>query len=314
MTVTAQCADNAHTTNSTSLIVTCTSEGNWSSETPHCQCDEGYNLVIVPEESNICEGNLSSRRCFCILCSAAQHYLTKLLSKYSATDVCTSCCCLFIHLDVDNAERNVSIGKTALVSLSAVSLLFILFLTTSTAVCVICLLKLRKKKTRERKKCSTTDVHSSKNVASKGTGDRSSPNQSSKDNRRAIAKARGLKCENNVAYEVSTYTHQHITEKGSKCSDTTSTASPTLSDVESKKSVTYKGAAEGVKQKGIMKMKTARLSTSDVECKKNEAYGGVIREVTLALQERSESSNIGVSPNKAYTICKPQKGAKTDCS
>ena len=212
---------------------------------------------------------------------------------------------------MDNAEQNVSIGKTALVSLSAVSLLFILFLTTSTAVCVICLLQLRKKKTRERTQCSTTDVHSSKNVASKGTGVRSSPNQSSKDNRRAITKARGLKCEKNVAYEVSTYTHQHITEKVSKCSDTTSTASPTLSDVESKKSVTYKGAAEGVKQKGIMKMKT---STS--ECKKNEAYGGVaagykvIREVTLALQERSESSNIRVSPNKAYTICKPQKGGQ----
>ena len=50
------------------------------------------------------------------------------------------------------------------------------------------------------------------------------------------------------------------------------------------------------------KKKAARMPVNDVECKKNEAYGGVaagykvIREVTL---EKSESSSIRVSPNKA---------------
>ena len=44
----------------------------------------------------------------------------------------------------------------------------------------------------------------------------------------------------------------------------------------------------------------------NVECKQNEAYGGVgagykvIREVALALQEVSGSSDVSVSPNEAY--------------
>ena len=46
VTVTTQCADNAHRTSS-SLSVSCTSSGNWSGTTPQCQCDTGYSAVAV---------------------------------------------------------------------------------------------------------------------------------------------------------------------------------------------------------------------------------------------------------------------------
>ena len=44
VSVTTQCADNAHRTSS-SLSVSCTSNGNWSGTTPQCQCDTGYHAV-----------------------------------------------------------------------------------------------------------------------------------------------------------------------------------------------------------------------------------------------------------------------------
>ena len=46
VTVNTQCADNAHRTSS-NLNVSCTSSGNWSGTTPHCQCDTGYCAVTV---------------------------------------------------------------------------------------------------------------------------------------------------------------------------------------------------------------------------------------------------------------------------
>ena len=46
VTVTTQCADNAHRTSS-SLSVSCTSSGSWSGTTPQCQCDTGYSAVTV---------------------------------------------------------------------------------------------------------------------------------------------------------------------------------------------------------------------------------------------------------------------------
>ena len=129
------------------------------------------------------------------------------------------------------------------------------------------------------------------------TGDRIGSNQSSNGD------TRGLECEKYVPYGMTTYMPQHTTGNVSK---TKSTASPTVNNVDCKKNAAYEGATEGVKQKGIMqrfaKKKAARMPVNDVECKKNEAYGGVaagykvIREVTL---EKSESSSIRVSPNKA---------------
>ena len=47
VTVTTQCADNAHTTDSNALKVTCDSHGNWSGVVPNCYCIEGYHDVTV---------------------------------------------------------------------------------------------------------------------------------------------------------------------------------------------------------------------------------------------------------------------------
>ena len=55
VTVTTQCADNAHIFNSTSLNVTCTSSGSWSGETPQCQCDKGYHSIKA-NGTHTCEG------------------------------------------------------------------------------------------------------------------------------------------------------------------------------------------------------------------------------------------------------------------
>ena len=46
VSVTTQCANNAHRTSS-SLNVSCTSSGNWSGTTPQCQCDTGYHVATV---------------------------------------------------------------------------------------------------------------------------------------------------------------------------------------------------------------------------------------------------------------------------
>ena len=46
VTITTQCADNAHSTSST-LNVRCTSSGTWSGATPHCECDSDYRTATV---------------------------------------------------------------------------------------------------------------------------------------------------------------------------------------------------------------------------------------------------------------------------
>ena len=55
VTVTTQCADNAHRTSS-SLSVSCTSRGSWSGTTPRCQCDTRYRAVTVGGRQ-ICKGS-----------------------------------------------------------------------------------------------------------------------------------------------------------------------------------------------------------------------------------------------------------------
>ena len=53
VTVTVQCADNAHSTIGTNI--TCMSDGSWSG-TVHCQCNDGYILVEVSHSKKICQG------------------------------------------------------------------------------------------------------------------------------------------------------------------------------------------------------------------------------------------------------------------
>ncbi|CAI8041854.1 Ephrin type-B receptor 3 (Fragment), partial [Geodia barretti] len=47
VTVTTQCADNAHVRTGFSLSVRCSSTGSWTGTTPQCECDTGYRAVTV---------------------------------------------------------------------------------------------------------------------------------------------------------------------------------------------------------------------------------------------------------------------------
>ena len=58
VTVTTQCADNAHVKNGFSLIVTCTSTGSWSGTTPQCECDTGYRAVTVSARQMQCKRHI----------------------------------------------------------------------------------------------------------------------------------------------------------------------------------------------------------------------------------------------------------------
>ena len=55
VTVAVQCADNAYIINSTSLNVSCTSNGSWSGVTPQCQCNEGF-YEITFNGTHTCQG------------------------------------------------------------------------------------------------------------------------------------------------------------------------------------------------------------------------------------------------------------------
>ena len=54
VTVTTQCADNAHVRSGSSLSVRCTSSGSWSG-TPVCECDTGYLPVTVSTGRQVCQ-------------------------------------------------------------------------------------------------------------------------------------------------------------------------------------------------------------------------------------------------------------------
>ena len=53
LSVTTQCADNAHRTSSN---VTCDSGGMWGGEIPQCRCDSGYHHRVTAKGTQICQG------------------------------------------------------------------------------------------------------------------------------------------------------------------------------------------------------------------------------------------------------------------
>ena len=56
VTVTSQCADNAHSDSST-MRVSCDSNGIWSNHTtPECHCNDGYRILDITGETPLCEG------------------------------------------------------------------------------------------------------------------------------------------------------------------------------------------------------------------------------------------------------------------
>ena len=55
VTVTTQCADNAHVRSGSSLSVRCTSSGSWPGTTPVCECDTGYHVATVSSGRQICQ-------------------------------------------------------------------------------------------------------------------------------------------------------------------------------------------------------------------------------------------------------------------
>ena len=57
VTVPTQCVPNAHRSSS-SLTVSCGSDGYWGSEHPECQCNEGYRRIIDRSGNQFCVGKL----------------------------------------------------------------------------------------------------------------------------------------------------------------------------------------------------------------------------------------------------------------
>ena len=55
---TLQCADNAHSNNS-SMLVLCESTGIWTAHSPaECLCDEGYRTIAASTNESVCEGEV----------------------------------------------------------------------------------------------------------------------------------------------------------------------------------------------------------------------------------------------------------------
>ena len=61
VTVTTQCADNAHRTSS-SLNAFCSSTGSWSGN-PRCACNSGYQTATADGGRQICQGKCIKNRC-----------------------------------------------------------------------------------------------------------------------------------------------------------------------------------------------------------------------------------------------------------
>ena len=56
VTVTTECADNAHVSPGSSLSVRCNSNGSWSGVTPQCHCDDGHFVTTGDDGRDTCQG------------------------------------------------------------------------------------------------------------------------------------------------------------------------------------------------------------------------------------------------------------------
>ena len=183
-------------------------------------------------------------------------------------------------------------GTEVMLPVTVVCILLILSLATSTAVLGTCLLRLRRKYSKHSDNnekngtCPSKNVQCKKDKLSDTVMSVNGVNQTKSHSRRkndvsftanSIAKnLREVYCKKNVAYGDDAVQHKEDRKRGSK---------------------------------EIKRNKNKMSGPVNVECKQNEAYGGVgagykvIREVALALQEVSGSSDVSVSPNEAYKSC-----------
>ena len=123
VTVTVECSENAHIINSTSLNVTCTSNGSWSGETPQCQCHEGYYTVNVSGTQR---------------CQGKQHKYEPQVS----TQIHLVCIVLISHsgLNILTAHDSMDLSTQILIPVVSIMILTILIF-----ILVICGKKLRKR-------------------------------------------------------------------------------------------------------------------------------------------------------------------------
>ena len=87
LTVTTQCADNAHVRTGSSLRVSCTSTGSWTGTTPQCECDTGYHAVTV-----------SGRQ----ICQTEGKYYSALATPVTKTPTFSSCSPFRNHMSPNN--------------------------------------------------------------------------------------------------------------------------------------------------------------------------------------------------------------------
>ena len=76
VSTTAECADNAHIRDGSSLSITCTSNGEWSQTiTPVCDCDDEYEEVKDKSGRSICQGQ----------CVQLYHHSVQIIESLSST-------------------------------------------------------------------------------------------------------------------------------------------------------------------------------------------------------------------------------------
>ena len=145
MTVTTQCADNAHVINSTSLNVTCTSNGTWVGQTPQCQCDDGCHEIRV-NGTQTCQGKhkstektfeLREKTLFFVLRVFKWVYATSLANVFPYP--------IYIILDENTPRLHDLVELPTLISTSVVSL-FLVILSLTTTIVVICLCRMKRSK------------------------------------------------------------------------------------------------------------------------------------------------------------------------